>query len=101
MIYYTDNMRDEAYIKKGRRDADHNMIALEPFYLRSKLPMQRVAECVGANNVTLKKWYKNRKAQQWQFDPVSKTVRNMNWTSYAFSMEGKNLRCRSHNSRYF
>jgi len=53
---------DEAYLKKGKRDADHNMIALEPFYLRSKLPMQRVAECVGANNITLKKWYKNRKA---------------------------------------
>jgi hypothetical protein len=64
-IYYTDNMRDEAYIKKGKRDNDHNFIALEPFYLRSKLPMQRVAECVGANNVVLKKWALNRKAQQW------------------------------------
>jgi hypothetical protein len=31
--------------------------------LRSKLPMQRVAECVGANNITLKKWANNRKAQ--------------------------------------
>jgi hypothetical protein len=38
------------------------MLSLEPFYLRSKLPMQRVAECVGANNIVLKKWYKNRKA---------------------------------------
>jgi hypothetical protein len=33
-----------------------------PFYFRSKLPMQRVAECVGASNVALKKWAKNRKA---------------------------------------
>jgi hypothetical protein len=39
MIYYTDNMRDEAYLKKGKMDSDHNMLALEPFYLRSKLPM--------------------------------------------------------------
>jgi hypothetical protein len=99
-IYYTDNMRDEAYIKKGKRDNDHNFIALEPFYLRSKLPMQRVAECVGASNITLKKWANNRKAQKFQFDPVSKTLRNMNWTSYAFSMEGNNLRCRIPKSRY-
>jgi hypothetical protein len=62
MIRYTDKLGDEAYLKKGKRDHDHNMLALEPFYFRSKLPMQRVAECVGANNVTLKKWYKNRKA---------------------------------------
>jgi hypothetical protein len=62
--------------------------------------MQRVAECVGASNITLKKWYKNRKAQQFQFDPVSKTLKNMNWTSYAFSMEGNNLRCRIPKSRY-
>jgi hypothetical protein len=94
-------MRDESYIKKGKRDNEHNFIALEPFYFRSKYPMQRVAECVGASNITLKKWYKNRKAQQFQFDPVSKTLRNMNWTTYAFSMEGKNLRCRPMNSRYF
>jgi hypothetical protein len=65
IIRYADNLGDEAYLKKGQRDADHNMIALEPFYLRSKLPMQRVAECVGANNVTLKKWANGRKAQQW------------------------------------
>lgn len=34
----------------------------EEFYLRSKLPMERVAECVGANNVVLKKYTKGRKA---------------------------------------
>jgi hypothetical protein len=56
-------MRDEAYIKKGKMDNDHGFIALEPFYLRSRFPMQRVAECVGASNITLKKWAKNRKAQ--------------------------------------
>jgi hypothetical protein len=94
-------MGGEAYTKKGKMDRDFGFLANEPFYFRSKLPMQRVAECVGANNIVLKKWYKNRKAQQFKFDPVSKTIRNMNWTSYAFSTEGTNLRCRSHNSRWF
>jgi hypothetical protein len=94
-------MGEEAYTKKGKLDRDFGILANEPFYLRSRLPMQRVAECVGASNITLKKWAKNRKAQQFQFDPISKTIKNMNWTSYAFSMEGTNLRCRSHNSRWF
>jgi hypothetical protein len=39
------------------------MVVDTPFYFRSRLPMQRVAECVGANNIVLKKWAKNRKAQ--------------------------------------
>jgi hypothetical protein len=31
-----------------------------PFYLVSRLPMSRVAECVGANNVVLRRYVKNR-----------------------------------------
>jgi hypothetical protein len=62
-------MGDEAYRKKGQMSKDSGILVDEPFYFRSKLPMQRVAECVGANNVVLKKWYKNRKAQQWKFNP--------------------------------
>ena len=91
----------DAYTKKGKMSKDAGLIVDEPFYFRSKLPMQRVVECVGASNVTLKKWALNRKAQQWRFDAVSKTIRNMNWTNYVFSMEGTNLRCRSYNSRWF
>ena len=69
----------ETYTKKGKMSKrGFGFLANEPFYLRSRLPMQRVAECVGASNVTLKKWANNRKAQQWRFDPVSKTVKNMN-----------------------
>jgi bacillopeptidase F (M6 metalloprotease family) len=34
-----------------------------PFYIRSRLPMKRVAECHGANNVWLKRWRKNVTAQ--------------------------------------
>jgi hypothetical protein len=52
-----------------------------PFYIRSRLPFQRVAECQGANNVALKRWRKNTKAQQWYFDEVSKTIKNNAWKS--------------------
>jgi hypothetical protein len=34
-----------------------------PFYIRSRMPMQRIAECHGANNVWLKRWRKNTTAQ--------------------------------------
>jgi hypothetical protein len=92
----------ETYTKKGKMSKrGFGFYANEPFYLRSRLPMQRVAECVGANNVVLKKWAKNRKAQQWQWNPITKAIHGMYWTSYVFSMEGTNLRCRTVNSRWF
>jgi hypothetical protein len=100
-IVYTNAMGSEAYRNKGQMSKDTGFIVDEPFYFRSRLPMQRVVECAGASNVTLKKWANNRKAQQWRFDSTSKTIRNLNWTSYVFSMEGANLRCRTMNSRWF
>jgi hypothetical protein len=100
-VSYLHKTKGSEFRKKGQMSKDAGLRVMEPFYLRSKLPMQRVAECVGASNVTLKKWVNNRKAQQWRFDSVSKTIKNMNWTSYVFSMEGTNLRCRTMNSRWF
>jgi predicted transcriptional regulator len=94
-------MKDQAYKKKGVMDHAYGFKANVETLFRSKLPMQRVAECIGASNVALKKYAKGRKAQIWRFDPVSKTIRSMYWTSYAFSMESNNLRCRTHNSRWF
>jgi len=44
--------------------------------------MHRVVEAKGNNNISLMRWAKNRKAQQWKFDPVAKVLRNMNWTNY-------------------
>jgi hypothetical protein len=96
-IVYTDKVVIET---KGR-DKYYGFRRNQEFYLRSKLPMQRVIECVGANNAVIKRWYNNRKAQRWIFDPISKTIRNRNWTSYSLSQEGANLRCRSMNSRWF
>lgn len=48
------------YIRKGHLDKGFGFLVNEPFYLRSKLPMQRVMEAVGANNVVIKKWVKNK-----------------------------------------
>jgi len=58
-----------------------------PFYLRSRLPMHRVAECHGANNIWLKRWRKNVTAQQYFFEPVSKTIRSQQWKNYAMEIQ--------------
>ena len=50
--------------------------------------MKRVIEAIGNNNITLKKFVRNRKAQQWFFDPTSKTVRNNNWKNYCAEVPG-------------
>jgi bacillopeptidase F (M6 metalloprotease family) len=76
-----------------------------PFYIRSRLPMQRVIECHGANNVWLKRWRKNTTAQQWYFDEVSKTIKNNHWKSHSLDIQGNgassNVRCTTTNSRWW
>ena len=57
-----------------------------PFYIRSRMPMQRVAECHGANNVWLKRWRKNAMGQQWYFDEVSKTIKSQQWKSHSLDI---------------
>ena len=79
---------DEA--AKGQKEGlvgDFGFYANRPFYFRSRLPMQRVMECIGANNITLKRWRKNTIAQQWYFDPVSKTIRSQQWKNRAMEIQ--------------
>jgi len=82
-------------------DKDFGFSRNRPFYIRSRLPMKRLAECVGANNVQLKRYVKNRKAQQWFFDPVTKTLKNNYWKSHSLDMQGNNVRCRGTTSRWW
>jgi len=50
--------------------------------------MKRIAECIGASQVTLKRWRKNVAAQQWFFEPVSKTIRSNYWKNYIMHIPG-------------
>lgn len=63
--------------------------------------MRRMAECIGASNVTLKRYVKNRKAQQWYFDPISKTLKNNYWKSHSLHLQNSNVRCLSTTSRWW
>jgi hypothetical protein len=60
---------------------------MRPFYMRSRLPMKRVTEAIGANNVVLKRWRKNVAAQTYYFDCVSKTIRSNYWKNYAMEIQ--------------
>jgi hypothetical protein len=85
---------------------DFGFHANRPFYFRSRMPMQRVMECIGASNMTLRRWRKNTLAQQFYFDPVSKTIRSQQWKNYAMEIQSNggsaNLRATSTiNSRWW
>jgi len=59
-----------------------------PFYFRSRLPMKRVAECLGANNIQLKRWRRNQPQQQFFFEEKTKTIRSNHWKNYAMEVQG-------------
>jgi hypothetical protein len=58
-----------------------------PFYFVSRMPMHRVAEAVGANNVQIRRYVKGRLGQQFFFDAVSKTIRSQQWKNYAIEIQ--------------
>ena len=72
-IVYLD--KKDADITKGLHP-DFGLHCNRPFYLVSRLPMNRVIEMQGGTNIVLKRFTKNRLAQKFSFDCVSKTVRN-------------------------
>jgi hypothetical protein len=70
------------------------------------MPMKRVAECVGANNMQQRRYVKSRLGQQFYFDGVSRTIRSQQWKNYALEIQSNggsaNLRFTSNiNSRWW
>jgi len=68
--------------------------------------MNRVAECIGANNIVIKRYAQGRVAQQFYFDEVSKTIRSQQWKNYGMEIQSNggssNLRMTSGiNSRWW
>jgi len=69
-------MGDEAIMKEGL-DKDFGFKVNKPFYIVSRLPMERVIEMV-SNRYLYQRQFKTNKPtyQQWFFDPVSKTIKS-------------------------
>lgn len=98
-IIYTDSKGYKGYKTTGTYQ-DFGMKIGEEFILQSKLPMGRVAECVGASNVVLKRFVKNRRSQLWRFDGKTKQILNGKWRNYAMTISGSNLRVTVGTSRW-
>jgi hypothetical protein len=75
---------------------DFGLYIHRPFYLVSRLPMKRVVEAIGANNLVIRKYVKGRKAQQFRFDVTSSTIRSEQWTNYCMEIQNNG---RSSNAR--
>jgi len=63
--------------------------------------MKRVAEAIGASNVVIKTLVKNRLAQQFVFDGVTKTVKSVQWKNRSLQLSGNNLIISPTNSRWW
>jgi hypothetical protein len=58
-----------------------------PFYMRSRMPMKRVATKHGNHWIYLRRWTPaHAKHAQWRFDEKTKTIYNMQWTNYVMEI---------------
>lgn len=92
-IVYVDQFREKT---KGLIE-DFGFYANRPFYLRSRLPNRRFAECMTNYDVRLRRWNNNTR-QQWYFDPVKKTIVSKAYTGRSLETQNHsnglgNMRC--------
>jgi hypothetical protein len=102
VIVYANKQRKERTTGYSREWGMHiNRL----FYLRSRMPMRRVAELVGSD-VRLRRYTSSRVRQQtWRFDITSKTIKSDYQRSYSLEIpnSGRNnqLRATTTNSRWW
>jgi len=100
-IVYADTVTEQT---KGL-NKDFGFFVNRPFYIRSRLPSGRMAECQ-SGIVYQKRWRSGNTSQQWFFDPTTKTIRNQRNKNWSLEIpynqyKGGQMRCTSTNSRWF
>lgn len=65
---------------------DFGLEVNRPFYIRSKLPMQRFLECQGAYHLRLRT-LKRSAVQQWVFDGRTKTIMSKQWRNRSLNAQ--------------
>jgi hypothetical protein len=90
-VIYEDSKEYKDYAKEGL-DKESGFAINRDFYIVSRLPMNRVIEAQGNNQIYLKRWVKNRNAQKWNFNGKDKVIRNGHWKNYCMEIpaNGKN-----------
>ena len=85
MIYVDEGI--DGFLPTSGLDPGSGYYINRPFYFVSRLPMRRVAECIGANNMVIKRYAKGRTAQQFYYDIKTRTVRSQQWKNYAMEIQ--------------
>jgi len=82
-----------------------NFMINKPFFLVSKLYMNRVAECVSANDIRLRTLARKNLGQQFYFDGSSKTIKSKQWTDRSITIQSdgtsSNIYMTTTNARWF
>lgn len=77
----------------------------KPFFLVSKLYMNRVAECIGGNDIRLRTLARMNVAQQFFFDGSSKTIKSQQWKDRSITIQSEgtstNVHMTTTNARWF
>jgi len=104
-IVYTDRKTGGGitYGKKGHMSREFGFKYQTYFYVVSRMREARVLECVGGTRIVIKKLVKNRKSQQFYFDSVSKTIKNVQYTgrSLWYNKSSKYLEFRTTDSTWY
>jgi hypothetical protein len=80
-IVYADTVTEQT---KGL-NKDFGFFVNKPFYIRSRLPSGRMANC--QNGVVYQnRWKSGNTAMQWYFDPVTKTIKNQKYKNYSLEI---------------
>jgi hypothetical protein len=82
-VIYLDEAKD---VQSKGVHSEFGWYINRPFYIVSRMAMNRVIEAHGNNWLYLRRYVKNRKAQTWVFNGVDKTLHNGNWKNYAMTI---------------
>lgn len=101
-IVYVDQFKEQ---KKGLIE-EFGLFANRPFYIRSRLPNRRMAECGNNYDVRQRRWRNNETGQQWVFDPTTKVIRSKKWSNRVLEVQNHsnglgNMRCYTPTSRWW
>lgn len=76
-----------------------------PFYIQSRLPMQRVVEVVGGRNLVMKTMDRTRETQIFFLDPHTKTIKSVKHRDQSIDIQGAgnsaNMQIWSTNNRWY
>lgn len=84
---------------------DFGFVHNKPFYIVSRMAMNRVIEWPGGGHIRIQNWVENKKSQQFWWDGISKTIKSNNWKQYSLNIQSsgssQNVSMTTTNARWF